>query len=433
MEAFSKVQSGYNYAPNVLKTDNTVSNPTVRQSTQISPDSQEKTESNGLTKALMGLAVLGAGIAGVAIYMKTKKKPPVDPGDLKNISQGAADTASDIQKNIKKFFSDSGDEITGKVNLKGGKALLEDGSGFSGTLKTVNKKGNEISIGYKDGFMTHSSIDGKEFKRFENLESRPNVLGNPVIKYRRDEGVLIKKFDEYGNIQEEISHVYDKNGRVSRVYKNHANEWGTAVDFADGKVIAKTEFGKEGIKKAEIFDKDGRVVKEIKGNPSAGTHSAVDILPDGSKKERIGYLEYDRVATPAAQYDSKMRPIGVINYDSNGKMGNALELFDDGGRHTLQFTYADDSIYSIIIPKKKKLEEGDILLPRFDFIPSDTDNAYHARINASGKNTHPGRFSDEQLISLQKHAREVIGRAKAEGIDFPYERAEEYLSKIFDV
>ncbi|HIQ89401.1 TPA: hypothetical protein IAA68_06230, partial [Candidatus Galligastranaerophilus faecipullorum] len=198
MEAFSKVQSGYNYAPNVLKTDNTVSNPTVRQSTQISPDSQEKTESNGLTKALMGLAVLGAGIAGVAIYMKTKKKPPVDPGDLKNISQGAADTASDIQKNIKKFFSDSGDEITGKVNLKGGKALLEDGSGFSGTLKTVNKKGNEISIGYKDGFMTHSSIDGKEFKRFENLESRPNVLGNPVIKYRRDEGVLIKKFDEYG-------------------------------------------------------------------------------------------------------------------------------------------------------------------------------------------------------------------------------------------
>lgn len=167
-------------------------------------DSQEKTESNGLTKALMGLAVLGAGIAGAAIYMKTKKKPPVDPDDLGN-----------IQKNIKKFFSDSGDEITGKVNLKGGKALLEDGSGFSGTLKTVNKKGNEISIGYKDGFMTHSSIDGKEFKRFENLESRPNVLGNPVIKYSRDEGVLIKKFDEYGNIQEEISHVYDKNGRVS--------------------------------------------------------------------------------------------------------------------------------------------------------------------------------------------------------------------------
>ena len=53
--------------------------------------------------------------------------------------------------------------------------------------------------------------------------------------------------------------------------------------------------------------------------------------------------------------------------------------------------------------------------------------------NASGKNTHPGRFSDEQLISLQKHAREVIERAKAEGMDFPYERAEEYLSKILDV
>ena len=198
-------------------------------------------------------------------------------------------------------------------------------------------------------------------------------------------------------------------------------------------MIAKTEFGKEGIKKAEIFDKDGRVVKEIKGNPSADTHSAVDILPDGSKKERIGYLEYDRVATPAAQYDSKMRPIGVINYDSNGKMGNVLELFDDNGYHTLEFTYADDSICSVLIPKKKKLEEGDILLPRFDFIPPDADNAYLARINASGKNTHPGRFSDEQLISLQKHAREVIERAKAEGIDFPYERAEEYLSKILDV
>ena len=128
-----------------------------------------------------------------------------------------------------------------------------------------------------------------------------------------------------------------------------------------------------------------------------------------------------------------MRPIGVINYDSNGKIGNVLELFDDNGYHTLEFTYADDSICSVLIPKKKKLEEGDILLPRFDFIPPDADNAYLARINASGKNTHPGRFSDEQLISLQKHARKVIERAKTEGIDFPYERAEEYLSKILDV
>ena len=128
-----------------------------------------------------------------------------------------------------------------------------------------------------------------------------------------------------------------------------------------------------------------------------------------------------------------MRPIGVINYDSNGKIGNVLELFDDNGYHTLEFTYADDSICSVLIPKKKKLEEVDILLPRFDFIPSDTDNAYHARINASGKNTHPGRFSDEQLISLQKHAREVIDRAKAEGMDFPYEGADEYMSKILEV
>lgn len=73
----------------------------VQQNIQQSSDLHSEKESNPLTKALAGLAVLGAGVAGVAIYMKIKKKAPLDTGDLKNIFQTAADAVDDIQKNAK--------------------------------------------------------------------------------------------------------------------------------------------------------------------------------------------------------------------------------------------------------------------------------------------------------------------------------------------
>ncbi len=433
MEVFSNFSSKYTStasSASKVNSGSVVSNPSVQRDVRIQSGLQSETGENGLTKALIGLAVIGVGIAGVAIYMKKKKKLPVDAGDLKNISQNVADTTSDIQKNVKKFFDSSGDEIAEKVSLEKGKALLADGSGFSGVLKTVNGNGQEISIGYKDGFITESIIDGKLYKKFKNLRSE--VIGNNTINYNRAQGVSIETFGKDGLIEKEISHLYDKNGSISRVYEKAADDYGKAIDFADGKVVARTEFGMDGVKNAKIFDKDGNVIKTITNKPMSSEYCVTDILPDGSKKERTGYLEYSRVTTPATQYDKKIHISDIVNYDPNGNIGDTIRISGDGANpeYRAELIKADHSVFSISIPKKQVLKDGDIYLPKFDFIPSDGESPCVAVINADGKNVARATF--EQLEFLQKQALELMAKTKSEGIDFPYERVEKYLSQIFN-
>ena len=107
MEVFSNFNSKYIGAlnpSNNTKTDYAVLSPIKQQSEQETLKSQMQTDSNGLTKALAGLAVIGAGVVGAAIYFKTKKKLPTDTLNAKNISSQATQTVSDFQKGVKKFF-----------------------------------------------------------------------------------------------------------------------------------------------------------------------------------------------------------------------------------------------------------------------------------------------------------------------------------------
>lgn len=400
----------------------------IGQEGYVSSDDSEKKTDNKLKLALMGLGVLALSAAGTAIYVKTRKKlPTASVSDLKNVSEQTID----IQKGVKKFLNSAGESVD-NVKLQKGKAVLDDGSGFSGIFKTVNGKGQDIAVKYQDGFMTESTINGKLFKKIENL-SDPNIMDANVINYSRAQGVSITTFNEYGIIEKEAFHLYDKNGKISRSYSKNAGEWSGAIDFKDGKIVAKTEFGRDGIF-AEVFDKDGNVVKKIKPAPSS-QHSVVDVLSDGSKKERIGYLKYDGVATPATQYDDKMSVKQVISYDSKGKMKESLSLLDSGASDDLQINYADGSMLSVTIPKNLKFKNSDTgtVRPAVSYFGPNDINARHATIDYSGKSKTDNIHSQKDLETLFQQVKKLEAKAKEENIDFPYERMEEYLAQMFNL
>ena len=433
MEVFSNFNSKYIGAlnpSNNTKTDYAVSSPIKQQSEQETLKSQMQTDSNSLTKALAGLAVIGAGVVGAAIYFKTRKKLPTDTLNAKNISSQATQTVSDFQKGVKKFFNASGDCVE-NVKLQRGKALLEDGSGFSGVLKTANNKGQEILIEYKDGYMSKSKINGVTNKTYEAIETLSNEGVDKII-IPRDKGVFVTQFDKYKNIKTQSAHIFDDNGNLSRSYSRHNGSWAVASDFKDGKIVAKTEFGSNNIKQADVFDKDGNVVKMVKNEQfSDSKHSVIDILPDGSKKERIGMFDYDRITTPANEYGNKIRPDVVRNYSKDDKLINTLLLNNSNNGKELQFIQDDGTICVIIMPKGK-IDNTNLV--KFEYLLPD-NTSYSAAINDSGKNIATGSktMTKQDLEFIQKKASEVLSKAKAEGMDFPYDKAEEYLSKIFNI
>lgn len=395
--------------------------PIGQESPALSNDSQEKTD-NKLKLALIGLGVLALGAVGTAIYVKTKKKlPTAEAFDLKNVSE----KTTDIQKGIKKFLNSAGESVD-NVKLQKGKAVLDDGSGFSGVLKTVNGKGQDIAVKYQDGFMTESTINGKLFKKFENLQSRPNVAGANKVNYSRSQGVAIKTFGENGNLKKEVSHLYDKNGKISRVFDGE-----NATDFLDGKVVGKAKFSIDGLETAEIFDKNGNVIRTVERQGNG--YSILDSLPNGEKKKRTGFMEYDLVDTPATGYGKKMIVREVVSYDSKGKIKESINLFDLEDASQLSAVYADGSDLLASIPKRTEIKNGDTALPKFDYMgPEGSNSECYAVIDSSGKNKAINKHPKEDLETLSKRVKELEVKAKEEGFDFPYERLEKYLAQIFN-
>lgn len=97
----------------------------------------------------------------------------------------------------------------------------------------------------------------------------------------------------------------------------------------------------------------------------------------------------------------------------------------------MQFIQDNDATYAIIIPKGKIDNTNPV---KFECLLPD-NTSYLAAINDSGKNIaiNAKAMTKQELEFIQKKANEVLAKAKAEGMDFPYDKAEEYLSKIFNI
>lgn len=159
---------------------------------------------------------------------------------------------------IKKFFDKDNRLIEG-VTIKKGKALNPDNTMFSGIMNTVNGKGEKITLEYQDGFIVNSSINGKLFKKFENIDN-----------LTRNQGVQITKFNNNGErIHRTFITNYD-NGKVKRIYKNPNKDFKnvdmiTAAEFSkNGSKIAEAEYLGSGVlQQARIYDENGKLTREL--------------------------------------------------------------------------------------------------------------------------------------------------------------------------
>ena len=118
----------------------------------------------GATAAITTLAGVFCGIANLA---KGKINTNNVPRNIKS------EVVNNLENVARKFINEAGEEVKDVV-LKG-KATLSDGSVFSGVMETVNKKGDKITIKYKDGFMRESYVNNKLHKIYYYKDLEHNI------------------------------------------------------------------------------------------------------------------------------------------------------------------------------------------------------------------------------------------------------------------
>lgn len=187
--------------------------------------------------------------------------------------------------NIKKFIN-NGSEIEG-VKLEKGKAVLANGSMFSGTMETVTKSGKKVAIDYENGLMTKSTINDKVFKTYEA----------PTRTLDRTKGTLIRQYDETGKKLKQSYHFYGDDSKISKYMSQNtilnSREYETGnynvLEFSpNGKKIAEYETRPDfRLEKGKIFNEDGSIKKEFKCTKEGFICNEKTYLPDGTSKEKI--------------------------------------------------------------------------------------------------------------------------------------------------
>ena len=152
-------------------------------------------------KAAAGIGVLGAAAGIIYLAVSGKGKKALDAvkkyfnknaDNAKEVKEVAEDTL-EKQKPTRIFQQGVGEnkKIVENVKLENGRAVLEDGSGFTGVMKTVNKKGDCVAIQYDQGDMYRSFVDGSIFKEYDTTYNLKEIVVDgqtkavPVKDYTR--------------------------------------------------------------------------------------------------------------------------------------------------------------------------------------------------------------------------------------------------------
>ena len=303
----------------------------VTQSTQQveKPAEQNQTEKKINKKVVVCSIAAAAGIIALASALIYKAKT----GRI----NGASEEGEKIVENIKQFLNKDNQLVEG-VTLNKGRAINADNTMFSGIMNTVNKKGEQITLEYQEGFIVSSKRNGKLFKKFEN-----------IANLTREEGVQITQYDKGTMKFRTLITNYD-NGQVKRIYRdvNPTKNWQTlgqttAIEFTpSGKVAAKAEYNSMGaLQKAQIFDEDGRVIREIgmasKLDSSIRHHDnsyiEKEYRTDGTLKvRRHAFDQYypventDDIRTRMLSENKLHRPKKVEYYDANGNLVQGVRI-----------------------------------------------------------------------------------------------------------
>ncbi len=125
-------------------------------------------------KAAAGIGVLGAAAGIIYLAVSGKGKKALDA--VKKYFSKNADNAKEVvedtfetSKNNKIFEQGLGQnkKIVENVKLENGRAVREDGSGFTGVMTTVNKRGDDILIQYNHGDMYRSIVNDSVLKEYK--------------------------------------------------------------------------------------------------------------------------------------------------------------------------------------------------------------------------------------------------------------------------
>ena len=211
------------------------------------PAEQNQTEMKINKKVVVCSIAAAVGIIALASALIYKAKT----GKIK----GASEEGEKIVENIKQFLNKDNQLVEG-VTLNNGRAINADNTMFSGVMNTVNKKGEQITLEFQEGFIVSSKRNGELLKKFEN-----------IANLTREQGVQITQYDKGSKKLQTLITKYD-NGQVKRIYRDlnptrnrQILDLSTAIEFTpSGKVAAKAEYNSMGtLQNAQIFDEDGMV------------------------------------------------------------------------------------------------------------------------------------------------------------------------------
>ena len=284
------------------------------------PAEQNQTEMKINKKVVVCSIAAAVGIIALASALIYKAKT----GKIK----GASEEGEKIVENIKQFLNKDNQLVEG-VTLNNGRAINADNTMFSGIMNTVNKKGEQITLEFQEGFIVSSKRNGELFKKFEN-----------IANLTREQGVQITQYDKGSKKLQTLITKYD-NGQVKRIYRDlnptrnrQILDLSTAIEFTpSGKVAAKAEYNRMGtLQNAQIFDEDGRVRREIgmlyklDGKTSYdGRYIEKEYRTDGTLKlKKYAFDSYYPVESTADNRirmlsENKLhRPNKVYYYDNSG-------------------------------------------------------------------------------------------------------------------
>ena len=367
------------------------------------------------------LAALGAAGVALVVGVSNILKP-----NSKNLNT-AAGALGDFLSSAVKFVNKNNEEISDVV-IKNGRAFLPNGSGFSGIMQTLNKKGDKVELLYEEGFMRASYINDVLSKKYEQLKSLPAYIKENLISYARKDGVKIACFRD-NKLTDIYMHIYDGNGKVRRTVHQGASGAYDALDISNGRIAAKTFF--ENLKvSSKIYDDSGTLIREV--IPQKGPLTFIKrYLPDGSRIEVGAKILYDIVDTPASHY-RPLNPKIVKYYSPNSDIANRVIQL----RGQKMFNLLED----VSLLDKNRLRSLEIKLPKQR--PDSSKNAYititlsengktlaRAIIDENGRNL--AQNDQNALNELKNALQQTIFAAKEEGLRFNYAIIEKNLSSIF--
>lgn len=369
--------------------------------------------------ATVAITTLAAAFCGIANLAKGKINTNNVPQNIKS------EVANNLENVARKFINEAGEEVQ-NVILKG-KATLSDGSVFSGVMETVNEKGDKIAIKYKDGFMQESYINDKLHKIYEQLKSIPLVTGQKPVEYSRAQGTKIKLVKDDAVVKT-FMNLYDDSGKVRRTVAQGLDGAYDMLDIQGGKIVAKSKMKSLNLQ-AEVFDKDGNVVKNITKQGSSGfirENVAGDLA-----HEIGGTLSFDIVDTPAVDY--VITNPKIFRRYKNGEQVEEIKKEYKNARHILtsskKYQGGSEDLLEIKLPKGRLSDKDN----KYIFITLKNGNKvkYEAVIGEEGKNLS-ANANKKMMKKLEQRVKNTLGFAQDAKLDFDYKTLLDNLSKIFN-